>query len=161
MTLALRPATEADFDLYFALQQDLVAVRMAAFTSADLADRGEFDARWRRVLSEEGIVVKTVLVDGVAIGNVMWFAVDGVIEVSYWIARERWGRGYATEALRQLLTEVTERPVFARAAYDNVASQAVLKRNGFVVIGEDSGPAEGRGTILKELVLALRAAPSG
>jgi RimJ/RimL family protein N-acetyltransferase len=159
--VALRPATEADFDLYFALQQDLVAVRMAAFTSADLADRGKFDARWRRVLSEDGIVVKTVLLDDVAIGNVMRFAVDGAIEVSYWIAREHWGRGYATEALRQLLTEIAERPVFARAAYDNAASLAVLERNGFVVIGEDSGPAEGRGTILKELVLALQTTPSG
>ncbi len=155
MTLVLRPADQTDLDLYFALQQDDEAVWMAAFTSANLADRELFDARWDRILSDHSIVVRTVVVDGADVGNVMHFVVDGKIEVAYWIAREHWGKGYASEALRLLLADIVERPVFARVAQDNVGSLAVLRRNGFTITGHDEAPAAGRGEMVKEHLLTL------
>ncbi len=155
MTVTLRPAMLEDIELFFRLQQDPVAVRMAAFTSANLSDRELFESRWRRVLSDPGVGVRTVLLDGVAIGQVLIFEIKGKPEVSYWIAREHWGRGCATEALRLLLEEFTSRPLYGRAAQDNAGSLAVLRHNGFTVTGEDVGPAAGRGEMVAEYVLTL------
>ena len=45
----------------------------------------------------------------------------------------------------------------ARAAKDNRASLAVLRKCGFVVVGEDSGYANGRGVEVEEWVLELPA----
>jgi len=155
VTVTLRPAVVDDIELFFQLQQDSVAVRMAAFTPANLTDREVFETRWRRVLSDRSVVVKTVLVAGVAVGHVLKYVFGGEPEVSYWIAREHWDRGYATEAVRLLLVEITERPIYGRAAQDNVGSLAVLRHNGFTVSGEGVGPAAGRGEMVPEYVLTL------
>ena len=40
----------------------------------------------------------------------------GEREVSYWIDRAHWGKGIATEALKQFLALVTIRPLYARAS---------------------------------------------
>ena len=45
----------------------------------------------------------------------------------------------------------------ARAAKDNRASLAVLRKCGFVVVGEDSGYANGRGAEVEEWLLELPA----
>lgn len=155
MTVTLRPAEVSDIEFFFQLQQDPVAVRMAAFTSANLSDREAFEARWRRVLSEPDVVVKTVLVGSAPVGQVLTYVAEDDPQVSYWIAREHWGHGYATEALRLLLLETPQRPVFGRAAQDNVGSLAVLQHNGFAITDEDVGPAAGRGEMVKEYVLTL------
>ena len=155
VAVTLRPAVPDDIDLYYRLQQDPVAVWMAAFTSVELTDREVFWSRWRRILSDPTILVRTVLADGQPIGQVLKHEVDGEPEVSYWIAREHWGRGHATEALRLLLAEFTDRPVSARVAQDNDGSLAVLRHNGFVVTGEDAAPAAARGEVVGEYVLTL------
>lgn len=61
---------------------------------------------------------------------------DGDREGRYWLGREFWGRGSATEALSQFLGGVTTRPLFAHVAKHNVASRRVLEKNGFRVVGE-------------------------
>ena len=156
MTISLRPVCPADIDLFYAHQQDQVAVRMAAFTSSDLGDRAAFGVRWRRILSETGIWVRTIVADEVAVGHVLRHAVDGHHEVSFWTGREHWGHGHTTAALRLLLAELPERPVYARAAQDNAGSVAVLQRNGFVVFGQDASPAAGRHEVVREYLMALR-----
>ena len=65
------------------------------------------------------------------------FVLEGDTEVTYWIRRDRWGRGIATAALAELLRQVTVRPLFARIAADNAGSARVLLRNGF---RSDGGP---------------------
>jgi RimJ/RimL family protein N-acetyltransferase len=156
VTVSLRPVSEADIDLFYAHQQDPVAVWMAAFTSSDLADRAAFGARWRRILSEASIRVRTVVADETAVGLVLRYAVDGHPEVSFWLGREHWGRGHATAALALFLAELPERPVHARVAQDNVGSVAVLQHNGFVVVGQDANPAAGRQEVVREYLMALR-----
>jgi len=63
---------------------------------------------------------------------------DGAVEIGYWIARDRWGQGFATEAARAVLsiarTMGYER-VFGRHAIDNPASGKVLRKAGFVPTG--------------------------
>ena len=159
MSVSLRPAVVEDIELFFRLQQDQQAAWMAAFTSTELSDRDAFEDRWRRIMTEPDVSVFTVLDDAEAIGQVLTFMVAGQREVSYWIDRQHWGHGVATEALRLLLTLVEGRPLFARVAQDNAGSLAVLRHNGFTVVGEDTGPAAARGAMVQEYVLRLGEAP--
>ena len=75
-------------------------------------------------------------------------------EVGYWIGREFWGKGIATQALTQYLEVEKIRPLSAHVAKHNVGSKRVLEKNGFKVIGEDSytNPA---GVLVDEFVLKL------
>jgi RimJ/RimL family protein N-acetyltransferase len=153
--VSLEHSTVADIDFFFELQQDPEAVWMAAFTSTNLADREAFEARWTRVLDDPTILVRTVLLGGERVGQVLKHVADGQPEVSYWISRQHWGRGLATAALRLLLDDIGERPVYARVAQDNVGSLRVLLRNGFSITGANESPAAARGEMLKEYVLML------
>ncbi|WP_405110712.1 GNAT family N-acetyltransferase [Micromonospora sp. NBC_01405] len=153
--LRLRPVCDDDLPHLFAFEQDPEANRVAAFGPADPTDRAAFDAHWRRIRADPAIVTRTVTVDGAVVGHVAAFPVEAQTEVSYWIDRARWGRGYATRALATLLAELPQRPVHARAAKDNAASLAVLRKCGFVVRGEDRGYANGRGAEIEEWVLEL------
>ncbi|MEH1100780.1 GNAT family N-acetyltransferase [Micromonospora sp. CPCC 205561] len=153
--LRLRPVRDDDLPCFFAHEQDAEANWMAAFGPEDPTDRQRFDAHWRRVRADGRIVARTAVVDGEAVGHVVAFPVDERTEVSYWIDPRRWGRGHATAALTALLRELPQRPVHARAAKDNRASLAVLRKCGFVVTGEDKGYANGRGVEVEEWVLEL------
>jgi RimJ/RimL family protein N-acetyltransferase len=57
--------------------------------------------------------------------------------------------------VRLILERTPVRPVFARAAADNVASLRVLEKVGFAVIGTDRGYANARRTEIEERVLRL------
>jgi RimJ/RimL family protein N-acetyltransferase len=153
--LRLRPVCDDDLPHFFAFEQDPEANWMAAFGPADPSDRTAFEAHWQRIRADPAIVTRTVIVDGTVVGHVVAFPIEDRTEVSYWIDRARWGRGYATRALAALLAELPQRPVHARAAKDNVASLAVLRKCGFVVRGEDKGYANGRGAEVEEYVLEL------
>ncbi len=61
----------------------------------------------------------------------------------------------ATQALEQMLHLVAGRPMFARAATDNVGSVRVLQKCGFKIVGNDKGFAQGRGEDTEEYVLRL------
>ncbi|MFJ6197557.1 GNAT family N-acetyltransferase [Micromonospora sp. NPDC092111] len=158
--LLLRPVRDDDLPHFFAHEQDPKATWMAAFGPADPADRAAFDAHWARIRADPRIVSRTVVVDGEVVGRVAAFPVVERTEVSYWVDPRRWGRGHATAALSALLRELPQRPVHARAAKDNHASLAVLRKCGFVVVGEDSGYANGRGAEVPEWVLELPAVPT-
>ncbi|WP_207915526.1 GNAT family N-acetyltransferase [Micromonospora sp. 15K316] len=155
--LRLRPVRDDDLPEFYRHQSDPEAIRMAAFTADDPDDRRAFAAHWHRVRTDPEIVSRTVTVDGRVVGYVLAFPVGKQTEVSYWIDRQHWGRGYATRALDNLLRELPQRPVHARAAKDNLGSLAVLRKCGFVIRGEDHGYAAGRGRDVEEYVLELTA----
>ena len=83
------------------------------------------------------------------------FVIDGDTEVTYWIDRSFWGQGIAGRALALLLESVCVRPVFARAASDNVRSLKVLQRAGFAIIGTEISFANGRNREIEETILRL------
>jgi len=61
------------------------------------------------------------------------------IELGFWIARAHWGRGYATEAVRGLLSVARAtglRRLEADHFLDNPASARVLAKSGFAPTGE-------------------------
>lgn len=64
---------------------------------------------------------------------------DSAPLLGYWIAREHWGRGYATEAARALLcvaASLGHRRIAARHFVDNPGSGRVLAKLGFRPTGE-------------------------
>lgn len=155
--IVLRDVMVCDIAIFFEHQRDPDANRMAAFTAEDPADRVAFTAHWTAILGDDTITKKTILVDGKVAGNIVSFAQFGQPEVGYWIGRGYWGKGIATRALAAFLRYVTVRPLFARAAKDNVASIRVLEKCGFVTAGADKGFANARGEEIEEVILALEA----
>jgi RimJ/RimL family protein N-acetyltransferase len=66
---------------------------------------------------------------------------DGGVELGYWIAREYWGQGYASEAVRAVIglaQALGHREVHASHFADNPASARVLEKVGFVWTGEQA-----------------------
>ncbi|MGA5190836.1 GNAT family N-acetyltransferase [Streptomyces griseoincarnatus] len=155
MDIALRSVHDSDLPVFFRQTNDPESVRMAAFTPEDPADRDRFEAKWAHIRSSPEIVARTVLVDGDVVGSASVFGEAGEREVTYWIDRAYWGKGIATAALRLLLAEVTDRPLYARVAADNAGSLRVLRTCGFEVTGRATAYAPGRGEETDELVLAL------
>ncbi|MEA2229754.1 MAG: hypothetical protein QOF04_3384 [Solirubrobacteraceae bacterium] len=134
VNVRVREVAEADLPMHFEQQRDAASIAMAAVAPRD---RPAFDAHWRTVLADPACVVRTVEADGQVAGSVVSFVRDGERQVGYWIARDHWGRGIATAALKALLEQVTERPLAARVAVHNRGSLRVLERCGFRPIGEE------------------------
>ncbi len=66
-----------------------------------------------------------------------------------------WGRGVASAALWIFLAETAERPLYARAASDNLGSLRVLEKAGFRRFGVNRDFAPGRGEEIEETILRL------
>jgi RimJ/RimL family protein N-acetyltransferase len=154
MQVALREVHDSDLPVFYRQMNDPEAQRMAAFTAKDPADWDAFAAFWQRIRASAD-VVRTVLADGDVVGSASVYGEPGEREVTYWVDRAYWGRGVATAALRHLLTEVPERPLYARAAADNEGSLRVLDKCGFRVSARARGFANARGEEIEELVLTL------
>lgn len=152
--------TEEDLDVLFDVQDDELARHMAAFTNPDGEERQSYLAKWRKILADDEITKKVIVLDGEVVGSAGAFPVEGDTEVTYWVRRDLWGRGLATAALAELLEVVTVRPLWARAAADNLGSTKVLLRNGFVRVGVETSYAEARGAQVEEHIYRLDA-PSG
>ena len=143
MGIRLRPVQDADLDQLFVFERDPAAVAMAAFTRADPSDREAFDAHYRRVRADPNNMLYAIEQDGVLVGQVASFFMDGSREISYWIDPARWGQGLAGAALEAFLEVEPTRPLFARVAEHNTASRKVLTRSGFVEIGRETSYAAG------------------
>ncbi|GGU19218.1 GNAT family N-acetyltransferase [Streptomyces coeruleorubidus] len=154
MNVELRQVHDSDLPVFFRQMNDPEALHMAAFTPEEPADRDAFDAHWAKIRSSDA-VVRTVLADGDVVGSAAVYGVPGEREVTYWVDRAYWGKGIATAALRALVTEVPERPLYARAASDNAGSLRVLEKCGFRVVATASGYANARGAEIEETVLLL------
>jgi RimJ/RimL family protein N-acetyltransferase len=155
--LLLRSVVEDDLQVFFENQLDPEANHMAAFTSKDPTDREAFDAHWDRILDDETVIIKTIVLDGEVAGSVLSYEESGEPEVSYWIGKAYWGRGVATLALADFLAHANlKRPIHARVAKDNVASIRVLEKCGFTTVSEETGFANARGEEIAELVLELK-----
>src|SRR2546426_1855460 len=158
----LREVAETDLPIFFEHQRDAAANYMAAFTARDPNDEEAFTAHWKRILNADTVTVKTIVFDGHVAGSVAKFLDKefGKPEVTYWIGKEYWGMGLATKALAKFLVEIRLRPIYGRAAKDNVASIRVMEKCGFMTLGYSKGFANARGREVEEVILELRG-PSG
>lgn len=135
--VTLREVVDGDLEPFFENQRDADAARAAGVPSRD---REAFFAHWQRIRANDTGLIRTVLADGVVAGNVLSFVKDGRREVGYWIGREFWGRGVATQALAAFLEDETTRPLYAFVVRGNPASVRVLEKCGFTTLEhEDEG----------------------
>lgn len=137
-----------------------------AYFAEWVSDRGddffeEFAERYRELLAEQesGVCVFHVLVDEdeTVVGRFnLYDLAEGTAAVGYRVAQRNSGRGVATSGLRSLCRIAAEefglRTLRAATSNENVASQRVLAKAGFVAIG----PTEvgGRQGVWHELALA-------
>jgi RimJ/RimL family protein N-acetyltransferase len=91
----LREVVEADLPIFYEHQRDPEAAAMAGLPPRD---RDTFMAHWAKRLANESNLTRTVVSDGEVVGNIGCWEADGRRLVGYWIGREFWGRGPATQA---------------------------------------------------------------
>lgn len=126
-----------------------------AYFAASISDRGDefydqFTDRHSALLAEQeaGICAFYVLVaeDGSVLGRFNLYDLeDGTANLGYRVAQHVAGRGVATETVRELCRLAAARhglrTLRAATSRENVASQKVLAKAGFVPVGP-VGPAD-------------------
>jgi len=151
----LRQTEKSDLELFFQFQLDEEANHLAAFTPKDHTDKEAYFEKFTKHLNDPTINNQTILVDETIVGSIAKFEMEGDTEITYWIDRNFWGKGIATTALKNFLTIENTRPIFGRVAFDNLGSQKVLEKCGFVKIGTDKGFANARQTEIEEFIYKL------
>jgi ribosomal-protein-alanine N-acetyltransferase len=120
-----------------------------AYFAAFISDRGDeffdqFTERYNALLADQeaGVGAFYVLVaeDGSVLGRFnLIFAGDGTAELGYRVAQHVAGRGVATATVRELCQLAAARhglrTLRAAVSHENVASQKVLVKAGFVPVG--------------------------
>jgi ribosomal-protein-alanine N-acetyltransferase len=120
-----------------------------AYFAASISDRGDdffaqFTDRYNALLTEQeaGTCAFYVLVagDGSVLGRFNLYAIeDGTAKLGYRVAQHVAGRGVATATVRELCRVAAAqhglRTLRAATARQNVASQKVLTKAGFVPVG--------------------------
>lgn len=130
-SVSLRPIIESDLEAIFVHQSDPIANQLAQFPPRD---REAFFKHWHQnILGQVNVLPRAIVVDGKFVGNIGHWQSDGQALIGYWIDREYWGKGIATQTLAQFLPLVSLRPLFAHVAKHNLASQRVLLKHGFVL----------------------------
>ena len=150
----LRNVEDRDLEVFFDHQADPQAVEMAAFPARD---KDRFAAHWAKVRGDDALVARTIVADGMVAGHIGSWPENGQQLLGYWVGREWWGRGVATQALALLMEEVSIRPLYAHVAAHNVGSIRVLDKCGFRRdrVQEAKAPAPDDG--IAELIFVLSA----
>ena len=151
-SIHLREVVATDLPIFYEHQREPEANEMAAFPARD---RDGFMAHWEKILADEPVLARAIMLDGCVAGNVVSWVKDGKRLVGYWIGREHWGNGVATRGLSDYLRFVTDRPIYAHVAKHNFASVRVLKKCGFTICLDETElpgePADG----IEEVVYIL------
>jgi RimJ/RimL family protein N-acetyltransferase len=150
--IQLRDVLETDLPIFYEQQVDPIATEMADFPSRS---RDAFMAHWATIMADESVQLKTILFEGEVAGNIVCFEQLGEREVGYWLGREYWGKGIATQALEEFLKTIETRPLYAHVAKHNIGSRRVLEKCGFTIAGEDRFFSEIFGKNIDEFILTL------
>jgi RimJ/RimL family protein N-acetyltransferase len=129
----VRPVEDDDLPIFLAHQDDPIAAAMAAFPTRP---PDVFYEHWAKIRADPTNYTRTIVADDEVVGDIVSWLDDGRRQVGYWIGREHWGKGYATAALRLVLEEIEDRPITAHIVPDNIGSQRVVEKCGFVRGGE-------------------------
>ncbi len=153
--IELRPTDQNDLETLFLFQLDEDANYLAAFTSKDPSDKKEYIKKWTRVLSDEKVNMKTIIIENQIVGSIAKFEIDSKAEITYWIGKDFWGKGIASKALNKFLKIEKTRPIYGRVAFDNFGSKRVLENCGFSKIGNEKGFANAREKEIEEFIYEL------
>jgi len=150
--IRLRDVNGDDLPVFFEHQLDSDSNQMAAFPARDWE---AFLAHWIKILASETILKKTILYNEQIAGNIVSFEHSGEHEIGYWLGKEYWGKGIATQALSKFLNLVLVRPLYAHVAKHNIASARVLEKCGFTNVGEDKEFSIVGGKVVEGFILIL------
>lgn len=146
----LRAVLATDLPIFFEQQLVPEAIQMADFPPRNKA---AFMAHWAKIMTDDSVLIQTILFNGDVAGNMVCFEQLGEREVGYWLGKGYWGKGIATQALKEFLKHIGTRPLYAHVAKHNIASRRVLEKCGFTVSGEDSFFSEALGKRVEEYIL--------
>jgi RimJ/RimL family protein N-acetyltransferase len=108
--------------------------------------------------------IMAIEVDGKAVGGIGIHPLSDIesknAEMGYWLAEPYWGKGYITEAVKQMIEygfkNFDINRIFARPFGTNTASQKVLKKTGFLLEAKFEKTFFKNGEYLDECVYAVR-----
>jgi RimJ/RimL family protein N-acetyltransferase len=153
--LTIRNATESDLEALYRLQLDPEYNRMAAFGSAVPEDKTAFMDHKHNILCDPTCLFYTIELDLEPIGNIGSFFFDGERDLGYGIAKEHWGKGFATRAVQAFLLIENTRPLGARVAVHNLGSMRVLEKCGFIDVKTEHGFSDFLQTTVEEKIFSL------
>ena len=151
----LREVYESDIAVLFEHQLDTVSNWQVAFTHEDPTDENAFNEHISKVLVDETVVMKTIMHDNEVAGYMTKYVLDGAPQIGFVLGREFWGKGIATESLREFLSIIETRPIYARTAFDNIGSMRVLQKLGFTRTSEGNYYSHARGVDIVEILWTL------
>lgn len=155
MSVTLREVRDDDLEALFELESDVAGSDMIAFLPREPGDRAAFDAHWARIRTDPESLIWIIEDDGRFAGYALSFLMGGERQIGYWIVQQLWGRGIATAAVDRMLDLIPERPLWASTVDDNLGSQRVLQKAGFVFQHVERTHAARRGTEVDERVFRL------
>jgi ribosomal-protein-alanine N-acetyltransferase len=154
-SLKLRKTSLTDLGTFFLFQLNEESNYMAAFTAKDLSDREAYFEKWGRLIADPAIHMQSIEVEGELVGSLLIWLMGDEPQIAYGVGRQYWGRGIASEGLRMFLKLEPRRPLYGRVAFDNLRSQRVLEKCGFVRSGTERAFANARGGEIEEFVYVL------
>jgi RimJ/RimL family protein N-acetyltransferase len=134
--VSLRPVTPADLEFMFQIGLDPESNAMAGTKPRT---REAFFEAWAQHIKNPAIHTRVIVHGGELAGSISCFQVGEENHVGYWLAREHWGKGVASLAVKMFLEVELRRPLRATVARANVASTRVLAKCGFRCVGYRQG----------------------
>lgn len=126
-TIILKSTTNEDLETLFTFQLNEEANYLAAFTSKNPNDKVAYLDKWKKLVTNPDINSKTIFLKNGIVGSIAKFKMDGKWQITYWIDRDYWGKGIATNALKLFLSLEKPRPIYGSVAFDNLGSIKVLE----------------------------------
>jgi RimJ/RimL family protein N-acetyltransferase len=154
--IILTKTEKDDLNAFFEFQLDKEANYLAAFTFKDPNDKNAYLEKYTRHLADPDIHMRTIKSDGIIVGSIAKFILEGEAGITYWIDHKYWGKGIASAALSEFLKIEPSRPIYGRVAFDNYGSQKVLEKCRFEKIGEEKGFANARQAEIQEYIYKLK-----
>lgn len=158
--LLLRPGWIEDApQLHAAIADEAVAMKLARLPwPYQLDDAAAWLGRERSDSECDCVILLRTPGAPTLIGGVGVAMRDGEHELGYWIARDHWGRGYATEAAAAVVAMARDSLKLDRLTSghfaDNPASGRVLAKLGFDVTGREPRHCLARGCDVACVTLA-------
>jgi RimJ/RimL family protein N-acetyltransferase len=138
--VSLREVESSDLERFYADQRDPEVAALAGFTARP---KPAFMKHWAEILEDETVTARSVISDGALVGHVVTWPDGEHRLLGYWVSKRHWGKGIATQALKQFLAEVPERPLRAIVATHNPGSIRVLEKCGFALSTTRTSPEDG------------------
>jgi RimJ/RimL family protein N-acetyltransferase len=129
--LRLRPFNEDDLDALHRIWSDPATIWWGAFSSIDQSRQ-----LLARAIANGWVAVEN---EGVIIGDVFVRPSRhdaGALELGYHFVSSEWGKGFATEACRGVLSTVSRQRVQAPIVRDNARSRRVATKLGMAIVGQ-------------------------